>query len=154
MTQKSRERVALFAGSFNPFTLGHASVVERSLPLFDRIIIAMGINPEKSRDKEMERNMEALRSYASRFPAGKIEVMNYSGELTVDLAARLGAGWLLRGVRSVKDFEYERELADINRRISGMETLLVFSLPEHSCISSSVVRELASYGRDVTDMLP
>lgn len=149
---------ALFAGSFNPFTIGHASIVERALPMFDRIIIAVGVNAVKAAESSPaiseHNNVKAIREYARRFPAGKVEVISYSGELTVDVAHRVGADILLRGVRSVKDFEYERDLADINRRIGGIETVLLYSLPEHEAVSSSVVRELRSYGRDVTDLLP
>ena len=154
MIQKSHERVALFAGSFNPFTIGHASIVERALPLFDRIVIAVGINPDKHEsERQKDSNLEQISEYAARYD-GKVEVISYSRELTVDLAKRIGARWLLRGVRSVKDFEYERDLADINRRIGGIETVLLFALPEHAAVSSSVVRELASYGRDIAEFLP
>ena len=151
MTRKYPERIALFAGSFNPYTIGHASVVERALPLFDRIIIAVGVNAEKSEHSD---NIEPIKRFCAKFPEDKLSVISYGGELTVDVARRCGAGWLLRGVRSAKDFEYERDMADINRRLSGIETLLIFSLPEHAAVSSSVVRELASYGMDVTDLLP
>ncbi len=81
-------------------------------------------------------------------------MITYSDVLTVDLARQLGAGWLLRGVRSAKDFEYERDLADINRRLAGLETLLLYSLPEMAAISSSMVRELHSYGHDISAFLP
>lgn len=151
MAQKPA-RVALFAGSFNPFTVGHASIVERALPLFDKIIIAIGVNPEKH-DSHGD-NLSAIRLFAERFPEGRVEVISYGGELTVDVARRVGAGWLLRGARSVKDFEYERDMADVNRRISGIETVLFFSLPEHAAISSSIARELASYGHDISPILP
>lgn len=146
---------ALFAGSFNPFTIGHASVVERALPLFDRIIIAVGVNPDKCvLADDADENIKEIKKFCKRFPEGKVEVTAYGGELTVELAKRLGADCLLRGVRSVKDFEYERDLADINRRIAGIETMLIFSLPEHSAISSSMVRELSSYGIDTKAFLP
>lgn len=147
-----RERVGLFAGSFDPFTIGHASVVERALPLFDRLIIAIGINAEKTTATTAADRRAAI----EHLYAGdkRIEVVTYSGELTVDLAHRLGADWLLRGVRSVRDFEYERDLADLNRRISGLETVIIFSLPEHGAVSSSAVRELASYGHDVSPFIP
>lgn len=142
--------IAFFAGSFNPFTIGHASVVERALPLFDRIIIGVGSNAAKPAAHE---SIEAIRKFCLRFPEGKVEAVCYTDRLTVDAAREAGADCLLRGVRSVKDFEYERELADINRRIGGMETVLIFSLPEHESVSSSVVRELASYGRDISPLL-
>ncbi len=156
MTAKSHnhspERTALFTGSFDPFTIGHASIIERALPLFDRIIIAIGDNAAKADGTPADQRCEAIR----RIYAGNnnIHVEKYSGELTVDAAKRLGAQWLLRGVRSVKDFEYEREMADINRRLAGIETLILFSLPEHGVISSSLVRELNSYGKDTSEFLP
>lgn len=146
-------RIALFPGSFNPFTVGHKSIVDRAIPLFDRIIIAIGTNAEKSEadSDDLARRIRAIVSVYEDEPA--VEVYAYEG-LTSDFAAEMGAGFLLRGVRSVQDFEYERTLADVNRRISGLETVLLYSLPEYSSISSSVVRELQSYGVDVSDFLP
>lgn len=147
-------RIALFAGSFDPFTAGHASLVERALPLFDRIIIAVGVNPAKPQESPAAERIAAIsRIYAPLIP-GRIEVIEYSGELTAMLARRLGAAWLLRGVRSVKDFEYERDLADLNRKLSGVETILLYTLPELAAVSSSAVRELMAYGADVSQFLP
>lgn len=146
-------RTALFAGSFNPFTIGHQSIVERALPLFDRIIIGIGTNGEKheaDRDELACRIRSIVTLYADE---PKVEVYSYQG-LTVDFAAEMGARFLLRGVRSMQDFEYERTLADVNRRISGLETVLLYALPEHASISSSVVRELMHYGVDVSEYLP
>lgn len=145
---------ALFAGTFNPFTIGHASVIERAIALFDKIIIAVGVNFDKQQESCPQERLAAIRSFCSRFPEGRLEVVSYGGEMTVDLARRLGADCLLRGVRSVKDFEYERDLADINRRLSGIETVILFSLPEHGFVSSSMVRELESYGCDVKPYIP
>ena len=145
------ERTAFFAGSFDPFTVGHASVVERSLPLFDRIVIAIGINPAKTTAVEAERRAKEIAAlYADE---ARVRVLTYDG-LTVDAARRAGASCLLRGVRSVKDFEYERDMADVNRQLSGLETVLIYSLPQHAAISSSVVRELASFGKDISDFVP
>ena len=145
------ERTAFFAGSFDPFTVGHASVVERSLPLFDHIVIAIGINPVKTTAVEAERRAKEIAAlYADE---ARVSVMTYDG-LTVDAARRAGASCLLRGVRSVKDFEYERDMADVNRQLSGLETVLIYSLPQHTAISSSVVRELASFGKDISDFVP
>lgn len=152
ISSDSSARVALFAGSFDPFTVGHASVVDRALPLFDRLVIAVGINAEKTSAASAADRLAAIRAVYDGDP--RVEVITCSGELTVDLARRIGARWLLRGVRSVRDFEYERDMADLNRRLSGIETVILFSLPEHGAVSSSAVRELASYGRDVTPFLP
>ena len=152
ISSDTERRTALFAGSFDPFTVGHASVVERALPLFDRLVIAVGINAEKATATAAADRVAAIAGlYAGD---GRVEVMSYSGELTADLARRIGAGWLLRGVRSVRDFEYERDMADLNRRLSGIETVVLFSLPEHGAVSSSAVREIASYGGDVAPFLP
>lgn len=141
----------LFPGSFNPFTVGHQSLVARVLPLFDRVVIAVGVNARKDSGDETAQRVEAIRALYASEP--KVSVIAYSG-LTVDVCEAEGARWMLRGVRSTVDFEYERNLADINRRISGIETLLLFTLPEYASVSSSMVRELRSYGRDVSEFLP
>ena len=141
----------LFPGSFNPFTIGHQSLVDRVLPLFDRVVIAVGVNSEKRTGSSIEERIEAIRRLYADEP--KVRVISYTG-LTVDACKLEDARWMLRGVRSTVDFEYERTLADINRRISGIETLVLFTLPEYSSVSSSVVRELKSYGYDVSEYLP
>ena len=144
-------RTILFPGSFNPFTTGHKSLVDRVLPLFDRMVIAIGHNSGKGGGHDAEARAEAIREIYSGEPA--VEVITFDG-LTVDACAAVGAGWMLRGVRSVADFEYERNLADINRSISGIETLVLFTLPELGCVSSSMVRELRAYGRDTSMFVP
>lgn len=151
MTPRSADRTALFAGSFDPFTVGHHSVVERALPLFDRIVIAVGENSGKATTSSVDLRIARISELYAGNP--KVKVISYNG-LTVDACRSEGAQWLLRGVRSVADFEYERNLADINRKISGIETVLLFTLPEHSFVSSSVVRELSHYGHDVEQFLP
>ncbi|MDE6300341.1 MAG: pantetheine-phosphate adenylyltransferase [Muribaculaceae bacterium] len=154
ISQNNKARIALFAGSFDPFTIGHASLVERALPLFDRIIIAVGVNSAKEASESISRRTGELRRiYADRL--GKsITIVTYEHKLTIDLAREVGANWLLRGVRNVRDFEYERELADVNRRLSGIETVILFTLPDHQALSSSLVRELRSYGHDTTALIP
>lgn len=151
MTPKSANRTALFAGSFDPFTIGHNSIVQRALPLFDQIIIAVGINAGKASSIPVEERIAQIEQLYCDNP--KIKVIAYEG-LTVDICRQEGAEWLLRGVRTVADFEYERNLADINRKIAGIETIILFTLPEHSCVSSSVVRELSHYGYDTSEFLP
>lgn len=144
--------VIVFPGSFNPFTIGHKSLVERALPLCERLIIAIGQNAEKGKDTDdISRRVKHISELFAH--ESKVEVMSYSG-LTVDFCKEMHADWMLRGVRSVADFEYERNIADINRRIAGIETLLLFSLPEDSAISSSIVRELQQYGYDCSQFLP
>lgn len=141
----------LFVGSFDPFTIGHASIVRRALPLFDHIIIGVGVNERK---KYMlvaeERVMRIKRLYADN---PKIEVKAYS-DLTIDFARREQATYIIKGVRSVKDFEYEREQADVNRLLSGVETIFLYAEPQLSSISSSMVRELQHFGRDISEFLP
>lgn len=145
------EKIALFAGTFDPYTLGHHSVVQRALGIFDKVVVAVGKNMSKYSKLTPEEHLATIeRVYASE---PRVQVAHYEG-LTVDFARKIGATALLRGVRSVKDFEYERELADINLRVGGIETVILFSTPEYSSISSSVVRELASYGKDVSSLLP
>ena len=143
-------RIALFPGSFRPFTAGHADILARGLDLFDRIIIGVGVTAAKS-PADTEASLEPIRRLYAAEP--RVEVRAYSC-LTVDFAAQCGARFLLRGVRNVRDFEYERDLADINRQLSGIESVILFSSPVLSAVSSSVVRELQSYGHDVTPFLP
>ncbi len=142
---------AVFPGSFDPFTVGHDAIVRRALPLFDRIIIGVGVNVRKqylySADKRVE---DIARLYAAE---PKVEVKAYSG-LLVDFARQEGARFIVKGVRSVKDFEYEHEQADINLKIGGLDTLLLFSEPQYQSVSSSMVRELLHFGRDVSEFLP
>lgn len=143
-------KTALFAGSFNPFTLGHQSIVDRTLNISDKVIIGFGYNIEKP-DPYMDANIErVLKLYACN---PRVSVAKYCG-LTVDFAKECGADFLVRGVRNISDFEYERNLAETNLRISGIETILLPTLPELSFISSSMVRELRHFGRDVSEFLP
>ncbi len=152
MTRKSldAERVALFAGSFRPFTLGHLDILERGLKLFDRVVVVCGVNISKpgGDTAAVGQDIAALLS-----PLKRVTVAAWDG-LTVDAAAAYNAGFLLRSVRTVADYEYERSLAEVNHRISGLDTVIFMSRPEYSSVSSSVVRELASYGRDVGSFLP
>ena len=148
----SEGRTAVFAGSFDPFTRGHDDIVRRGLELFDHIVIAIGVNASKpGAQTRAADSATAIRRLYADDP--RVEVAVYTC-LTVDFARSLGAQFLLRGVRSVKDFEYERDMADINRQLSGLETVILFSSPELSAVSSSVVRELAAYGHDVSAFLP
>lgn len=143
--------VAVFAGSFDPFTIGHKDVVDRFLPLFRRIVVGVGVNERKQYMQSAEERVEAIRKvYAGE---ERVRVEAYS-DLTVDFARRHGAAYIIKGVRSAIDFEYERQQAEINRRLTGIETIVLFADPALSGISSSVVRELSHFGRDVTEFLP
>lgn len=145
------QRTGIFVGSFDPFTKGHDSIVRRALPLFDRLVIGVGVNGSKQYMLTAEQRVEAIRRLYRDVAA--IEVEQYS-DLTVDFALRHNAQFIVKGVRSVRDFEFEREQADINRRLTGIDTLLLYALPELGSVSSTVVRELQRYGRDCSMFLP
>lgn len=143
--------IAIFTGSFDPFTVGHDDILRRALPLFSRIVIGVGVNERKQYMLSAQERCAAIRRIYASEP--KVEVKTYS-DLTVDFARREGAAYIIKGVRSVKDFEYEREQADINRQLSGVETLLLYADPQLSSVSSSMVRELIHFGQDVSRYLP
>lgn len=146
-------RIAVFPGSFNPFTVGHADIVSRGLGLFDRIVVAVGCNVAKggATGAEAEARVADIQRIYAQEP--RVKVVAYD-DLTTALAAREGARFLLRGVRSVRDFDYERDIAAVNRDIADLETVFLLSDPRFAHISSSVVRELQSFGHDVSPYLP
>lgn len=148
MTHKSK--TALYPGSFNPFTTGHKSIVERTLKFCDRVVIAIGHNPDKNME-EAARNLEKIKAVFAG--EARVEAVVYEG-LTVDVARECGADVIVRGVRGVSDYDYELKLAEVNLRISGIETIFLPALPELAFVSSSMVRELQSYGHDVSQFLP
>ena len=144
-------KTGVFVGSFDPFTIGHDHIVKRALPLFDRIIIGVGVNERKQYMQSAEiRKQKIQKLYKNE---KKITVKTYS-DLTVDFAHREMADYIIKGVRSVKDFEYEREQADVNRRLGNIDTLLFLAEPGMESISSSLVRELVHFGKDVREILP
>ena len=143
---------AIFPGSFDPFTLGHADIVERGLRLFDHITIAVGINEQKSGWIPVEERVRALRELYKDEP--RLSVESYNG-LTIDFAHEQGARFILRGLRTHKDYEYELGMADVNRKLDAhIETVVLFTEADLANISSSVVRELAHFGRDIRPWLP
>jgi pantetheine-phosphate adenylyltransferase len=144
-------KTALFPGTFDPFTLGHASVVRRGLVLFDRIVIAIGINDAKQTYYTMEERLEQIRACYNGEP--RVKVTTYDG-MTVECAREHQAVAILRGVRSLTDFEYERLLSDINLKISGIDTVCVFTEPELASIQSNVVRDLLKHNQDVRAFVP
>ena len=141
----------IFTGSFDPYTIGHDDILRRALPLFDRIVIGIGVNERKSYMQSAEERMKTIKAIYADEP--KVEVKTYN-DLTIDFARRENASYIIKGVRSVKDFEYERDQADINRELSGIETLLLYADPRYSAVSSSMVRELIHFGQDVSRFLP
>lgn len=145
-------KTGIFVGSFNPFTVGHHSIVTRALPLFDRLVIGVvGDQVHKPDMPSAETRMKAISELYKDEP--RIEVKPYFG-LAVDFAKAENAQFIVKGVRSVKDFEYERDQADTNRMLSGVETILICAEPQYATISSTLVRELQHFGVDVSTFLP
>lgn len=144
-------KIAIFPGTFDPFTLGHLSLVERGLQLFDGIIVAIGINTDKKTIFAAEQRLEMISRLFRNNP--KVRVETYTG-MTADFARAGGVGFILRGVRSAGDFEYEKSIANVNREISGLETVILFTDTEYSYISSSIVRELWIHEKSIDKFVP
>lgn len=142
---------AIFPGTFDPFTIGHESIVRRALTFIDELVIGIGVNEQKRWLLPIEQREAMIRRLYQNEP--RVSVATYD-DLTTDFAARVGACVIIRGIRTVKDFEYEETIADVNRKLTGIETILLFTEPEMTCISSSIVRELLQYGKDVSRFLP
>jgi pantetheine-phosphate adenylyltransferase len=145
-------RTGIFVGTFDPFTVGHDSIVRRALPLFDRLVIGVvGDNVNKPNMRPAQERLAAIAALYRDQPA--IEVKTFYG-LAMDFAKSEGAQFIVKGVRSVSDFEYEQWQADFNRRLGGIETILLYTEPQLACISSSALRELSHFGVDVGPYLP
>lgn len=144
-------KTAIFPGSFDPFTLGHKDIADRALAIFDCVVIGVGFNENKSGFSDVKDRVEAIKAVYSDEPRVKVE--SYSG-LTIEFARRHDARFIIRGLREVKDFEYERNLADTNSAISDIETVFLVARPELGFISSSMVRELYRNGYDASRFLP
>lgn len=147
----SEKRIALFPGTFDPFTVGHESLVRRGLSLMDEIIIAIGVNDAKKSFFSLDQRLIMIRELYEKEP--RVSVESYDS-LTIEFAQKIGAQYILRGIRSVIDFEYEKTIADMNRTISGIETFVLFTEPALTHVSSSHVRELLRYGHDVSGFVP
>jgi pantetheine-phosphate adenylyltransferase len=147
------KKVALFAGSFDPFTKGHEDIVLRGLRVFDEVIIAIGYNSTKSnRYFPIEKMIEKIESTFTKYP--NIKVLTYS-ELTAEFARKHNARFLLRGVRNTTDFEYENSISQINKKLnSELESVFLITTPQLAWISSSVIRDVHRYGGDVSEFLP
>lgn len=144
-------KCAIFPGTFDPFTIGHYSIVNRGLELFDEIVIGIGSNQSKKTLFSVEKRMEMIRQAFENEPRVKIESYN---SLTVDFAEKVNARFILRGLRSVGDFEYERTIGDTNHILTGIETVILCTYSTYAHISSTVARDLISYGKDITGFLP
>ena len=142
---------AIFPGSFDPFTKGHHSIVRRALTFMDEIIIGIGVNENKKSFFPVDKRVAMIKDLYLNEP--RISVEAYDG-LTTDFAIKSNARFIIRGIRCVRDFEYEETIADINRRLSGIETILLFTEPELTSVSSSIARELLRYGKDISMLIP
>ncbi|MCH5229550.1 MAG: pantetheine-phosphate adenylyltransferase [Muribaculaceae bacterium] len=137
---------AFYAGSFDPFTIGHKSIADRALEMFDHLIIGIGYNEHKKGEWSVDQRLKAITAIYET--DSRVKVISYIG-LTALKAKELGAHILVRGVRNTLDFEKEKELAEINHRVFSLSTVMIPSLPEFAFISSSMVRELMHFGQDV-----
>ncbi len=142
---------AVFPGSFDPLTLGHVDIIQRVLPLFEKLIIAIGVNSEKKSMFSLEDRITAIeRTFEGE---AKIEVTSYNG-LTVDFCKSVNANFLVRGLRNSADFEFEKTIANTNRALSDIETVFLLTASGKSFISSSIVREIAKYNGDISKLVP
>ncbi|MEG1562353.1 MAG: pantetheine-phosphate adenylyltransferase [Bacteroides sp.] len=144
-------RRAIFPGTFDPFTIGHYSVVTRALTFMDEIVIGIGVNENKNTYFPINKRVEMILKLYQNEP--RIKVIAYD-KLTIDFARAVDAKFIIRGIRTVKDFEYEETIADINRKLASIETILLFTEPELTCVSSTIVRELLTYHKDISMFIP
>ncbi|MDA0774253.1 MAG: pantetheine-phosphate adenylyltransferase [Bacteroidetes bacterium] len=142
---------ALFPGSFDPITLGHTDIIVRSLALFDEIVVAIGDNSQKKYMFDLDTRKSFIQAIYKDNP--KITVVDYSG-LTVDYCKKIGADFIVRGLRNPADFEFEKAIAHTNRKLSGIETVFFLTAANTSYISSSIVREIIANGGDYTSLVP
>ncbi|MGH2665223.1 pantetheine-phosphate adenylyltransferase [Flavobacterium sp.] len=144
-------RKAVFPGSFDPLTLGHLDIIKRSIPLFDEIVIAIGVNAEKKYMFSLEERKEFIEETFKDEPS--VSVITYEG-LTIELCKKLGAEFILRGLRNPADFEFEKAIAHTNRRLSKIETIFLLTAADTSYISSSIVRDVIRNGGDYKVLVP
>lgn len=144
-------KTAIFTGTFDPFTIGHKDIVDRAKDLCDELIIGIGCNERKQCMYSLEDRVKAIEDLYKYDLNVRVETYH---DLTVDFAERQNADCIIKGVRSVKDFEYEREQAEINHKLSGIETIILFARPGLECVSSSMVKELMHFGKDVSEFIP
>ena len=146
------EKIALFPGSFDPFTIGHQSIVNRALPMFDKIIIALGYNSNKQGFFSVEERLAWINKVYEN--ENKVEVAKYQG-LTVDFCSQVGAQYILRGLRTSSDFEYERAIAQMNKTMyADIESVFLLTEPQYTPITSTIVRDIIRHGGDASQFLP
>lgn len=145
-------RIAVFPGSFDPITRGHESIVRRALPLFDKIIIAIGVNSEKSGYFPVDKRLKWIEQVFSDLP--QVSVESYNG-LTVDFCKSKNASYLIRGLRTSADFEFERSVAQVNLKLAAnIETVFLLTLPDYVMVTSSIVREVHKHGGNIDQFIP
>ena len=145
-------KIAIFPGSFSPFTIGHQSIVDRALPLFDKIVISIGINSEKPQYFSIDKRMQWIKDVYNNNP--KIDVKQYKG-LTVDFCKKENTNYILRGLRDSHDFKFEKNIAHMNKELNpNIETIFIITPPEISHISSSIIRDIIKNGGDVSKFIP
>ncbi len=142
---------AVFPGSFDPITLGHVDIIDRALPLFNEIIIAVGVNTDKTYMFSLEDRVSFIKKYYANEP--KIKVETYTG-LTIDFCKKLKIHFILRGLRNPADFEFEKAIAQTNRKLSTVETVFLLTSADTSFISSSIVRDVLRNGGDISGFVP
>jgi len=147
----TKKRIAVFPGSFDPFTIGHEALVKRTLGLFDEIIIAVGVNATKKYMFPAEKRTEWIKTVFAK--ESRVRVTGFTG-LTVDFCKKNKADYIIRGVRTSTDFEFEKAISQMNRSISSIETIFVMPLPEHSAINSTIIRDIIRNNGDVTAFVP
>jgi pantetheine-phosphate adenylyltransferase len=145
-------RIAVFPGSFDPITVGHEAIIRRALLLFDKVIVAIGHNTTKKTLFPLERRIEWIET-ALQDKSDVVEVQSFSG-LTIDFCKKVNARFILRGLRTSTDFEFEYSTGQVNRQIGGIETVLMLTDPEYTHISSSIVRDIFLYGGALESLLP
>lgn len=146
------DKIAIFPGSFDPFTVGHESIVLRALSMFDKIVIMIGYNVNKQSFYPIEKRLKWIKQIFKDKP--KIEVKIYDG-LTVDFCKKVDAKYILRGIRTSSDFEYERAIAQVNKKMHPeIESIFLLTLPEHTPVMATIVRDIVSHGGDVRMFIP
>lgn len=145
------EKLAIFPGSFDPFTVGHEDVVKRGLSIFEKVVIAVGYNANKKDFFPLDDRMRWIRDVFANDP--RVSVEKYEG-LTVDFAKEIGATHILRGIRTAADFEYERAIAQVNKAMSHIDSVFLLTTPEHTPVNSSIVRDILKHGGDASQFLP
>jgi pantetheine-phosphate adenylyltransferase len=145
-------KIAIFPGSFSPFTIGHQSIVDRALPLFDKIVISIGINSEKPQYFSVDKRMQWIKDVYNNNP--KIDIKQYKG-LTVDFCKKENANYILRGLRDSHDFKFEKNIAHMNKELNpNIETIFIITPPKISHISSSIIRDIIKNGGDLSKFIP